>query len=64
MTLWEVAWDYHVLGLWVVMVPVQGGLWCLLLLLPCWVGSHRERLGVGLGVEGEMGGLGGLGEID
>ena len=60
----EVAWDCLVLSLWVVMVTVQGGLWCLQLLLPCWIEGHLERLGVGLGVEGELGGLGGLGEID
>ena len=41
-----------------------GGLWRPRWLLPCWIGGHPERLGVGWGAEGELGGPGGLGEID
>ena len=54
---------YHALGLGM-MVFVQRDRWCLLLMLPGWVGSQWDIPLEGLKIGGEPGEPGGLGEID
>ena len=58
-----VAWYYRALGLGM-MVSVQRDRWCLLLMMPCWVGSQWEVPVAGLKIGGESGGPGGLDEVD